>query len=245
MTPQDRRDVELERDKRRLVAFVDVLHETLDAVLFERPDLFGPHAAALQAAWPAMRKRFDVVKQPLYGRVDRRPLTAKQQEVLDSGLRGHGLTGVELTLKLDVFSDALFTFLDELDRRDAAAEYWKTWAVRLESPEPTGGPLRRMVVRRTRAVLDGARRVLKRGLRQVLGAADMVFESLGDVLSFLPGPKAASAAIREFKDAADVILTERDEAERPARRRGTSAPDGDDTDVSKIDMLRSSATRLR
>lgn len=243
---EEKVDDSLDRDKRRLVEFVGALSETLEVALFERPDLFGSHAGPFHAVWPQIRERFHPIEEPLQGRHRGKPLTDEERSDLDARLRDHGLTGAELSLKLDIFSSLLLAFLDELERRDTAEEYWKTWAARLERPEPSGGVLRRAAVGRVRGVLAGARRVLKGGLRQVLGAGDMVFESLGDALSFLPGPKAAAAGVKEFKDAADVVLTQPDEAELPPRRRvRPPTPQGEQPGVPKSEALRRRATGLR
>lgn len=209
-TPDVRED-----DRRRLASFLDALRELLEVSLYQFPELFGQHTAAFQAQWPAVRDRFLTVNNAL---LPLNEVPSRDRGRLAKQLEDHGLTDGELTLKLDVFSNSLLMFLDEVDRREDAEVYWKAWAARLEGPEPTGGVLRRAVVRRIRGVLAGTRRVLRGGLRQVLGAADVLLESVGDAVSFLPGPKAAAAGIKEFKEAAEVVLTEPEEAERAARR---------------------------
>jgi hypothetical protein len=225
----------------RLSQFLNALRDTLELILYQRPDLFGLHGGAFQALWPGVRERFKAVQDDALKPDQQLPTNLKE---LPDRLADHGLTGEELTLKLNIFSSLLLAFLDELERREDAEAFWKTWDARLEVPEPTGGVLRRAIRGRVRAALATTRRIMKGGLRQVLGAADVVLGSLGDALSFIPGPNAAAAAIKEFKDAADAVLVEPDEAERPSRRTVWREPEPSPTGVPTFATLRQSASAL-
>ena len=240
MTTQSQTSSDAADDRRRLSQFLNALSDTLELILYQRPDLFGLHGGAFQALWPGVRERFQAVQDALNPDRDQ-PANLKE---LPDRLADHGLTGEELSLKLNIFSSLLLAFLDELERREDAEAFWKTWDARLEVPEPTGGVLRRAIRGRVRAALAATRRILKGGLRQVLGAADVVLDSLGDALSFIPGPKAAAAAIKEFKDAADAVLVEPDEAERPPRRTVWREPKPSPTGEPTFATLRQSASEL-
>ena len=58
---------------------------------------------------------------------------------------------------------------------------------------------------------DAGRRLLKRRLGRALEAGDVVIDSIGQALNFIPGVGAAAGGIGEFKDAGRVALGETDD----------------------------------
>jgi hypothetical protein len=186
--------------------------------LVERPDLLGE--ARLGETWSVTEARFAHLKSVLAGRsgVEKKELSQQRLNRVDRELAAHGLTGVELELKLVLFRGLVNDFLDELAAQEDAERYWAAWIVRFRGSSWWERVVASRLVQRIESLRREGRRVVRGRLKLGLDAGAVVLGSLGQALSFLPGVGAAVGGITELKSALDVSLSEPDIAEKPPRR---------------------------
>jgi hypothetical protein len=182
--------------RRDLIEFLNDLRDLFDVLLLERPEWFGFWHASLLEAWTADVKPAVEAARAELERTTPSPSRLDPAEI-DDRLRAHGLTGVQLRLKLDQFRAAARALLDEIVSADEAERYWRTWLARLRGSRPA-----RWISSRLESVRASNRRIVQSKLGRCLRIANNILESLGDAVPVV-GPVAVKA-IKEFKDALGI-----------------------------------------
>ena len=185
-----------EDDVRRIVQFLDELKRLLGTTVTVRRDLFGEHHDSLEAAWATVEPRFDTVQAGL-------ELAGAQTN--GEAFEARGLTGHELTLKLELFQAAKDDFERFVDAQDDVHRVRRT----SDAVARVFRPLR-VVPWVWRGVEERLRKFAKSALGRALEIADVPLGSLGKALDVALGTApgvatiygAAVEGIAEFKDSA-------------------------------------------
>jgi hypothetical protein len=217
----DVQDQDAAQARRQLSLFLSDLEDLLDTLLRDRPELIGYAHGAMASAWVEVKPRFQVVNRELfrvtYGETaDQEESSLPRPAEVDAHLREHGLTGVQLELKLDQYGAAAAALIEELASADEAERYWQQWLGRLRGSRAAG-----WVKRRLQAVRAIGRRSLQSKFGRLFRIANNILDSLGDALNFVPGVGAAAKGIKEFKDALEVAVEEPDERPKSRDREAT------------------------
>lgn len=195
MTQVEEAQAGMPSDPQRLAKFVGELEQLLLEVL-KRPELLEPYAADFQKSWPPNRARLAAVRALLSDP--------------NGDLEGHGLTGLELTLKLKLFYDAR----DQVD--DALARVARHPLTRLfghplpeefdvdeEGVFVTIGPPRGRGNPVSRAVRNIRGKSVRKLLPEALSIGDTILESVG---AALPDAAVHAAGAGEFKQLVEGVV---------------------------------------
>jgi hypothetical protein len=171
----------------RLAEFVESL-KILLATTLSYPYLVEPYESQFRDAWPSVIEWFGEIEGML----------ADKDPAVERGLEAHGLTGVQLTLKLALYDDARVAAMAAFERLSSPPDVIVAEGVVTIEPA-------REVTRRDR--LLGKLKRVKKYLVQALPIGDKIVGSIGDAVAIAhPAAGAAASGIDEFKTMVESAL---------------------------------------
>jgi hypothetical protein len=176
--------------REEILVFLDDLRRLVGEAL-ERPALWHPYARRLRLTWPRVASRFVDID-----------LGVREADL--DALARHGLTGVELRLKLAVFDGARAEFSDVvegIDRSRATRLFGNPVPyVPLSYPEEELWEVDETIHEGlglvSRVVRGGAKKLAQGKAKVALKIGDAI---LGSIALAVPGVSAAAGAVGEFK----------------------------------------------